>query len=259
MQEQGWPDSILKWTTSFLAQRMVQVRYSGGVTAQRQLSCGVPQGSPISPLLFLLYMAEPMRSGNPGMRFSYADDFGIIGFGRTITESAAAAQSEVDHLLEWAGKNAVAFDTSKSEVIQFPARCREPAKGIYINGTLIEPSEYVRWLGVYLDPRLTFKHHVTTWCGKALKVAQNLRRFNTALRGAAPGALIRAVDMCVVPIATFVAEIWWPGLKRPTRKSMTTPPTAHLCGMIDKAVLMGLRAALPVMKTTANVVLHREG
>ena len=46
------------------------------------------------------------------MRFSYADDFGIIGFGRMITESAAAAQSEVDDLLDLAGKNAVSFDTS---------------------------------------------------------------------------------------------------------------------------------------------------
>ena len=124
MQEQGWPESILKWTSSFLANRMVQVRYSGGVTAKRELVCGVPQGSPISPLLFLLYMAELMRSGTPGLRFSYADDIGILGFGRTIGESAAAAQDEVNNLLDWARNNAVAFDTDKSEVAQFPGRYR---------------------------------------------------------------------------------------------------------------------------------------
>ena len=101
MQAHGWPDSILRWTTSFLTNREVQVRFSGGVTTQKELVCGVPQGSPISPLLFLLYMAEPVRSGTPGVRFSYADDIGILGFGRTIAESAAAVQGETDHYRLW--------------------------------------------------------------------------------------------------------------------------------------------------------------
>ncbi|KAI0990861.1 hypothetical protein K3495_g17326, partial [Podosphaera aphanis] len=135
MQSQGWPESILRWTNSFLANRRVQVRYTGGVTTERELACGVPQGSPISPLLFLLYMAEPMRSGNTNLRFSYADDVGILGFGPTIAESAAAAQREVDHLLQWARDNAVAFDTAKSEVVQFPGRRRETAVGVHVNGT----------------------------------------------------------------------------------------------------------------------------
>ena len=101
------------------------------------------------------------------MRFSYADDIGILGFGRTITESVAAVQGETDHLLELARNNSVDFDTEKSEVIQFPGRRREEAVGVHVNRTLIEPAENIRCLGVYLDPRLNFKHHVTTWCGKA--------------------------------------------------------------------------------------------
>ena len=101
---------------------MIQVRHLEGVTTERQLVCGVPQGSPISPLLFLLYMAEPMRSGATNLRFSYADDIGILGFGRTTADSAAATQKEVDHLLEWAQKIAAQFDTEKSEVLQLPSR-----------------------------------------------------------------------------------------------------------------------------------------
>ena len=56
-----------------------------------------------------------MRSGTTGLRFSYADDIGIFGFGRTPAESAFAAQKEIGHLLDWAQKNAVEFDTEKSE------------------------------------------------------------------------------------------------------------------------------------------------
>ncbi|KAI0992044.1 hypothetical protein K3495_g16142, partial [Podosphaera aphanis] len=259
MQEQGWPEPILRWTASFLQDRKVQVRYLGGVTHPKKLVCGVPQGSPISPLLFLLYIAEPMRSGNSSARFSYADDIGILGIGRTAAESAAVAQREIDNLLEWASNNAVSFDTGKSEVIQFPGRRGENLTGVNVNGTWIEPAENIRWLGVYLDSKLTFKHHVTTWCGKALKAAQHMRKLSPVSRGAAPGPLVTAVDSCVVPVATFAAEVWWPGLKRPTKRGDVTPPTVYLCNLIDKAVRVALRAALPVWRTTPNVILHREG
>ncbi|KAI0992330.1 hypothetical protein K3495_g15856, partial [Podosphaera aphanis] len=130
---------------------------------------------------------------------------------------------------------------------------------ISINGTTIESAEHIRWLGVYLDTRLTFKHHVETWCGKALKAAHLLRQFNSTHRGAAPAALVRAVDSCIVSVATYGADIWWPGINRPTYKGTSTPPTSTLCSMIDKAILRGLRAALPVLKTTPTVVVQREG
>ncbi|POS82955.1 hypothetical protein EPUL_005494 [Erysiphe pulchra] len=87
MQAQRWPKSSLRWTSSFLKSRKLQVRFQGGVISPKELVCRIPQGSPISPLFFLLYTAEKMRSGNKIARFSYADDIGIVGFGRTISES----------------------------------------------------------------------------------------------------------------------------------------------------------------------------
>ncbi|KAI1006649.1 hypothetical protein K3495_g1566 [Podosphaera aphanis] len=99
VREHGWPDHILRWASSFLANRQARVRYTGGVTMERELVCGVPQGSSISPLLFLLYMAESMRSGHAELRSSYADDVGILGFDPKVAESAAVAQREVDLLL----------------------------------------------------------------------------------------------------------------------------------------------------------------
>ena len=246
MREQGWSDNILRWTSSFLKDRYVQVRYLGGTTTPQKLVCGVPQGSPVSPLLFLLYLAEPMKSGNSRARFAYADDIGILGIGRTISESASKAQQEVDSLLEWARNNAVSFDKQKSEMIQFHGRRQEDPVSTLVSGRTIDPAEHIRWLGVHLDNRLNFKHHVASWCTKALKVAHHLRRLNAIKRGAAPKALITAVEACVVSVATYGADVWWPGTSRPTKKGITTPQTTHLCTLIDKVIHQGLRAALPV-------------
>ena len=63
MRDQGWPDSVLSWTCSLLKDRCVQARFSEGVTNPTKLVCGVPWGSPAPPILFLLYLEEPMRSG----------------------------------------------------------------------------------------------------------------------------------------------------------------------------------------------------
>lgn len=259
MKQQGWSDNILRWTCSFLKDRCVQVRYLGGTTTPRKQVCGVPQGSPVSPILFLLYLAEPMKCGNLRARFGYADDIGILGVGRTVKESATKAQQEVDSLLEWSRNNGVSFDKQKSEMIQFQGRRREDPVSTTVYDRVIEPADHIRWLGIHLDNRLNFKHHVATWSSKALKIAHHLRRLNYVKRGAAPRALVTAVEACVVSVATYGADVWWPGISRPTKKGITTPKTTYLCNLIDKVIHQGLRAALPVWKTTPNVVLHREG
>lgn len=46
-------------------------------------------------------MAEPLYSGNSGMRFSYASDVGVLGIGKNVAESAAVARREVEDILEW--------------------------------------------------------------------------------------------------------------------------------------------------------------
>ncbi|KAI1007792.1 hypothetical protein K3495_g447 [Podosphaera aphanis] len=142
---------------------------------EKELICGAPQGSPISPLLFLC-MAELMRSGNAELRLCYADDVEILGVGATVVEPAAAAQREVDLLLAWARNSAVTFDTYKSEVVQFTKHRHEAPTNISTNGTVIESAEHIRWLRVCLDTRLTFKHHVSTWCRMTLKAAHLLRQ-----------------------------------------------------------------------------------
>ena len=191
-------------------------------------------------------MAKPMRSGNARAQFIYADDIRILGVGLTVLELAATAQKKVDNLLGWANKNAVTFNPLKSEEVQFHEGRREDTLDVKFSGNLIEPSDHIRWLGVHPDPRLSFKPHVATWCGKALKMAQHMRKSNSVKRGADQGPLIATVNACVVPVATFGAEVLWPGMSRPTVSGIITPQTAHLCSLTDKALLLALRAALPV-------------
>ena len=59
LREQGWPNNLVYWVGSFMSGRTARVRLEGATTATYPLACGLPQGSPVSPILFMLY-TEPL-------------------------------------------------------------------------------------------------------------------------------------------------------------------------------------------------------
>jgi hypothetical protein len=71
---QGWPDNLVYWIASFMTGRSVQIRLDGEVGPIIDILCGLPQGSPISPILFMLYLAPLFRLRRSKTRFRYADD-----------------------------------------------------------------------------------------------------------------------------------------------------------------------------------------
>ena len=76
----GWPELAVDWVKSFLDKRSARVRHEDGVTEPVFLECELPQGSPLSPIFFLLHMAEVV--GESRWRFSYADNVVILGVGK---------------------------------------------------------------------------------------------------------------------------------------------------------------------------------
>jgi len=259
LQAQGWPPAMISWCGSFHQHRRVEVRHAGGVTQPRQLECGLPQGSPISPILFLLYMAEALKGGAPSMKFSYADDIGILGIGPTAAASLKAAQTQVDWLLQWAASNAVAFDVAKTEVIQFGRTRSDQPGAIRMGNTTVTATETVRWLGAWLDSNLTFKHHVDTWAAKAARTTEHLRRFCNSQRGVPVNLAVKAIKSCTLPILMYGADEWWTGPSRPS--SGGTRRFRHAQGLVNKvdtALKAATKAAIPVWRTAQTAALHRE-
>ncbi|POS87613.1 hypothetical protein EPUL_003026 [Erysiphe pulchra] len=170
--------------TAITAGSDVQVRYFGCNEPKKIDLWGSSRRSPISPILFLLYIAELMRHRNPGARFSFADDIGILSIGCIITESAV--KREVDSLLGWAIDYTVLFDPRKMEAIQFNGRHREGPVSVRVDDILVEPVEHIRWLGLHINHKLIFRKHIEIWCAKALEVANHMRGLNSVNRGAAP-------------------------------------------------------------------------
>jgi hypothetical protein len=73
MAQQGWPINLLKLVQSFLSKRQVQVRLEKTITDSSLVACSTPQGSPLSLVLYMLYLAELLNQDH-NLRFGYADD-----------------------------------------------------------------------------------------------------------------------------------------------------------------------------------------
>lgn len=73
MTAQGWPLPLLQLISSFLTNRQVRVRLEDSTTPYYEVACSTPQGSPLSPVLYMLYLAE-LLSQDPTLRFGYAND-----------------------------------------------------------------------------------------------------------------------------------------------------------------------------------------
>ncbi|KAI8402067.1 hypothetical protein FOFC_17372 [Fusarium oxysporum] len=252
LREQGWPDYLARWAGSFMGGRSARVRYQDTVTPSSPLQCGPSQGSPVSPILFLLYTEPIYRLGNPQGRFGYADDTAILSIGDTVDETTAMASSSIAEMVRWGAANGVSFDTKKTEVMHFFLRHGDVEK---------HPESALRWLGIWLDSRLSFRLHVEKWAAKAKAVAYHLRGLTNTVHDPPPSAVRSAVRACVESVLLHGSQAWYQGRTRPrwTQPTKDLPScNQHLIQIMTKAMNQAMRAVLPVWKTTPIAALHRE-
>ncbi|KAM4055553.1 reverse transcriptase (RNA-dependent DNA polymerase) [Hirsutella rhossiliensis] len=183
LRQQGWPSNVARWAGSFMHDRTACIRYQDVTTPSSPLQCGLPQGSPASPILFLLYTEPVYRLSSPKGRFGYADDTAILCVGNNLEETARKASRHVHELMEWGTENAIAFDPKKTEVMHFSRTKPRTAPPVFHGEMEKRPECAMRWLGIWLDSTLSFKTHVEKWTAKAQRVAHHLQGMTNTNRG----------------------------------------------------------------------------
>jgi hypothetical protein len=114
LREQGWPNCLVQWVRSFLANRIAYIRLDKVKSKAFPVLYSLPQGSPILPILFLLYV-EPFLRLSRG-RFGYADDGVILATGTTIQMVHTKLQKHLDITLVWGQENGILFNSAKTEL-----------------------------------------------------------------------------------------------------------------------------------------------
>ncbi|RKK21367.1 hypothetical protein BFJ66_g17614 [Fusarium oxysporum f. sp. cepae] len=145
--------------------------------------------------------------------------------------------------------------------MHFSRRTLRTAPAVRYGDVEKHPESALRWLGIWLDSRLSFRLHVEKWAAKAKAVAYYLRGLTNTIHGPLPSAVRSAIKACVKLVLLYGLEAWYPGSTRPRWNQPTKElPSSnqHLIQIINKAMNQAMRAILPVWKMTPTAILYRE-
>jgi hypothetical protein len=273
MTDQGWPEPLLRLVNSFLTGRRVRVRLEKETTEPHSVECGTPQGSPLSPILYMLYLAE-LLTQDPTLRFRYADDICLYRATDSLDTNVQLLAADVRGIIQWGRDNKILFAPEKLEMIHITRKRGEHAPDCTIDDDLtIRPittapkqgeQPALRWLGVWFDRRLSFKRHVSERAAKARKVTYHIRGLARTADGPPASALRKAVITCVLLSALYGTEAWYGGRTKPARENRTgRQPTVstrngwHI-DVIDRTLAQAARGVLPAWRTTPTPTLFRD-
>ena len=160
------PALLLRWISSFLSDRTVKVRILGHTSREIAITYVVPQGSPISPLLFLLYMSKFPKLLPNTRRSLFADDF-MIYSEYSIARShliQSNLQTSMDALTLFNSDHRIILSCTKSVRVLFEGRKCNMVKpqDINYNGQVIPSSSSVKFLGITFDSALNFRSRFRT-------------------------------------------------------------------------------------------------
>ena len=167
----GTRGTSLNWIKSFLSNRSQQVVMSGEYSAPSLVTSGVPQGSVLGPVLFLLYINDIETHVGSQMRL-FAD---LIY--RTIqsTQDHLLLQDDLNILTAWADLWLMQFNISKCKILQV-SLCSKSIYQYKMNGIALQTVENHSYLGVQLNHKMSWNTHINCVCSKANKMIGFLQR-----------------------------------------------------------------------------------
>ena len=216
----GLTGRVLDWIKSYLSSRSMYVFFNGNASSVTSVVCGIPQGSVLGPLFFLLYTAPllPIIEEHGFKVHAYADDLQIYAHVSPKRSSDLVTRFSdcVEAVKSWMASNRLKLNPSKTEIIWLRSagqlqRC--PMTPLLIAGAWIMPSSRVRNLGVIIDGALTMGAHVDKLVGICFFHLRQLRIVRRTLDVDAAHALVRALihsrlDYCNTVLAGLPAYMF---------------------------------------------------
>ena len=209
----GLSPSLISWIHSFLTNRRLQLAFDGEISNSVSINAGIPQGSPVSPILFLIYISQMFKSNAKKLvsvrLISYIDDIAIIVSSKTIRQNCRLLQNAAIELIKWGENHYIEFDMTKTELIHFGHAKRLLKYPVKIMQNTVFPKEIVKWLGIWFDRKLSFKTHVEKRIASATRIFYSISRLANTERGLSFQAIRQLYLACIVSLADYGVPIWW--------------------------------------------------
>ena len=150
------------WFRSYLKNREQYVYINGKCSTSKELKYSVPQGSILGPLLFIIYINDIPNISQLAKFILYADDANIIITGNTLSEIEETFKLLSRALVNWVDNNELLLNIKKTNYMIITNRRNLNYDSFVpsINNIPIERKKVVKFLGVLVDDKLSWKHHI---------------------------------------------------------------------------------------------------
>ena len=215
----GLRPNLVSWLADFLSGRHQAVRFRGATSTCLPLTCGVPQGTKLGPLCFLMLINDAL--GDTDARWKYVDDstIGMRVANNGDNTNYDELQNNVNNLQEWTSNNSVTINNSKTVVmhINFGAGAVNPPL-ITLGSNTLEVVESTKILGITIDNKLTWNDHVKSTIKSSTYRLHLLRRLKSL--GLPAEELKNIFNTFILPKLTYAAPAWSSSLGIGQRKDL---------------------------------------
>lgn len=222
LSESPIPTAAVHLIRSYLSGRSFRTSVEGELSTRRSVQAGVPQGSVLGPVLYLVYTNDMPTT--PGVTLSlYADD--ALFHCRSANQRMAATvmQRQMDALSPWLKKWRVKVNADKSDAIIFRRRRKTPRQAppaVSLDGVPIQWKPTVKYLGVTLDSRLSFTQHAAKKVNEGKQIAGLLGPLLNRTSPLKANFKVSIFLMIVRAVMLYSSEAWWALLCKTGKKKM---------------------------------------
>ena len=198
--------NALEWFESYLSGRQQYVTYKGYTSSTEYITCGVPQGSILGPLLFLIYINDLQKVCNSSTPILFADDTNLFYKSHDKSILEQQINNELRQVSLWLKVNKLSLNVSKTHYIVFTRKSNTVTSvDIRIENQAINEVNKTKFLGVIIDKKLTWKEHISYLSSK---ISRGIGMIIKAKKRLNKDALVTLYYSFIYSYMTYCNHVW---------------------------------------------------
>jgi ribonuclease HI len=274
MRQRRLPLYLIQWARSFTTNRRLGFAFDNKTEAHQPYNCGLPQGSPTSPILFLIYaqaMLETNQRSASSTLTSYVDDVAMVQTSRSLLNNTRTLEERTILQLQRGSHLGLTYSPNKSDLLfLLPPTSDHRTRPLTINPTVkfndttVQPSRSITYLGVIIDESLTFKPHANKAASKGHQAIGSLNFLHHRQWSVPATVLHHLTFTAVLPKILWASPVWWTGTQAVLSPLQTAyhsiarwitglPPSTAIANLLQAANLSPLALYLDFLSTKESI------